>query len=517
MFSLSEIARADLHRQGPCQAKGEGGLSLKKRWGGEKAKTGVESGIDVSLPASGEKHLSLLVLFLLLAITFFPLILGKNFVPFERYPQWSLMLAQSSGQKIQVESSAFKRLKLMPWAEDAEVGSIGVTWAENLYFARKLKQGQLPLWDPYTGCGVPTLDSGQCRPFNPFRLPFYLFPTTWVYSLTMVAALAFGAIGAYLWLLRHGFSPAAITLGTGLFVLNPWVLDRLVLTDSGAYFVLPWCLLALQKAEWGNWPKIARAALCFVLMGHLGHPVVSFVMAAVAVAVYLLSEGGPWEGQKNFFEKAKTLGVVVALTSACLAVLWLPLLKLLVVGYLYKKHAWFIYAYKWKSLTVLPSDMFVPPAVIAILACAFFSWKILPKVWMILLAIVLLVLLPLPWIGIRLSTFLSYLGLPTLYLKGVFWASISILAPYGLDAYGSAKRVTTMTTFAIAASMLTVSAWQFISLPMAKDSISAFPVAAFFLLALGPLALIIFRTFQGRLGPMLLSVIILIRLPSPSH
>ena len=46
----------------------------------------------------------------------------------------------------------------MPWAEDAEVASIGITWPENFYFASKLKQGQFPLWDPYTGGGVPTLD-----------------------------------------------------------------------------------------------------------------------------------------------------------------------------------------------------------------------------------------------------------------------------------------------------------------------------------------------------------------------
>lgn len=51
------------------------------------------------------------------------------------------MLAQSSRQKFQIDSPAFKSLKAMPWAEDPEVGSIGVTWAENLYFACMLKRG----------------------------------------------------------------------------------------------------------------------------------------------------------------------------------------------------------------------------------------------------------------------------------------------------------------------------------------------------------------------------------------
>jgi hypothetical protein len=142
----------------------------------------MEPGVNVFLPLKWGRLYSFLVLFLLLAITFYPLVAGKNFIPFERYPQWSSMLAESSGQSFQVDYPGVKRSILMPWAENHERGSIGITWAENLYFASQLRSGHLPLWDPYTGGGVPTLDGGQSRPFNPFRLTFYLFPTSWVYS-----------------------------------------------------------------------------------------------------------------------------------------------------------------------------------------------------------------------------------------------------------------------------------------------------------------------------------------------
>lgn len=476
---------------------------LKKRWGGEEAKTRKEYGLHSSL-----------LLFFLLAITFLPLISGMNFIPFERYPYWSLILARSSGQPFQVESPAYKRLIAMPWAEDAEVGSVGITWPENLYFASKLKRGQFPLWDPYTGGGVPTLDNGQCRPFNPFRLPFYLFPTSWMYSLTLLLGLVFGGLGAYLWLSRRGLSPAALTLGTGLFVLNPWVLDRLVLTDSNAYFLLPWCLLTFEKMVWRFWPSITRTVLCLVLMGHCGHPVLCMIMSGMAAAVYLLGEGSTRKVGQRFSEKCKATGVVAALTAACLTILWLPLLRLLAEGDIYKKHAWFVGEYSWKSLITLPADMFVPPAVGLILVCALLSWEKLPKVWVGFLAAVFVLLFPLPWVGTLLPNLLSFLGLPSFYLKGVFWASLSFMVPYGLDGYRASQKGVSIAAFAIGTIMLAIAVWQFVIHPMPRNDISAFPTTAFLFLALGLLVLVVFRANYW-IPSLLVSTVVLAPLAFP--
>lgn len=359
------------------------------------------------------------------------------------------MPAESSGQQLHV-SPAFTRLSEMPWAEAPEFGSLGINWTENLYFAHILKQWKLPLWDPYIGGGVPTLDNGQSRPFNPFRLPFYFFPTSWTYSLTLLTGLVFGGIGAFLWLSKQRLSAAGVTLGSGLFVLNPWVLDRIVLTDTGAYFALPWCLLSLDQTSWRNWPSIARAVLCFVLMGQCGHPEVSIIMAGVACVIYLCSKRNSTEGYGGLSEKAKILGVVAMFTSVCLTVLWLPLLKLLIIGDPYKRHMRFIYEYFWKTIVTLPSDMFVAPALGVLLLFTLLAWKRFPKIWFILLVIALFILFPLPLMGSRLSILLSNAWLPAYYLKGVFWASFSFLAPYGLEAYRtSRKRIAFFAVFVV--------------------------------------------------------------------
>jgi hypothetical protein len=467
----------------------------------------------MSFPLKENRVYSLLVLFLLLFITFFPLIVGKNFMPFERYPQWSFVLAQSSGQKLKVEPSVFVRTKVIPWAEEPEVASLAIHWAESLYLAHKLKSGQFPLWDPYTGSGGPIIDNGLSRPFTPFRLPFYFFPTTWVYSLTLLAGLVFGGIGTYLWLSRQGLSPAALTLGTGLFVLNPYVLDRLVMNDSMTYLVLPWCLLTLEQTVWGDWRSIGRAVLCFVLMGHSGHVEMSLIMAGVAATFYLFAKREPEE--ESFVGRVKTIGVIAGLTLVCLNVLWLPLLRLFLIGDIYKKHAWFHYPQDWRSLLTLPSDMFVNPTIFAVLSCTLFAWKKIPKFWMTLFAITVLVLFPLPWIGLGLPKLIIYLGLPARYLKGVFWASLSFLIPYGLDAYRASKKSIAITTFIIGGAMLTLTGWQFASIQMARSGISAFPIITFLLLALGLLALVAFRPVQGRLTPLLISAIVLTPLAFP--
>ena len=499
MLNRKHYKKSTLPPPGCCRAY----FFLKKRGGDEEAKKREKDVLQSSL-----------LFFFLVAITFLPLISGKNFIPFERYPYWSSMLARSSGQPFQAESPAYKRLIAMPWAEDAEVASIGITWPENFYFASKLKQGQFPLWDPYTGGGVPTLDDGQCRPFNPFRLPFYILPTNWMYSLTLLLGLLFGGLGAYLWLSRRGLSPAALTLGAGLFVLNPWVLDRLVLTDSNAYLLLPWCLLTFEKMVWRSWPSITRTVLCLVLMGHCGHPVACMIMSGVVATVYLFGGGSTGKMGQGLSEKCKALGVVAALTAACLTILWLPLLRLLAEGEIYKRHAWFVGEYSWKSLITLPADMFLPPAVGLILVCALLSWEKLPKVWVGFLAAVFVLLFPLPWVGTLLPNLLSFLGLPSFYLKGVFWASLSFMVPYGLDRYKASQKGISIAAFATGIIMLAMAVWQFVIHPMPANDISAFPTTAFLFLALGPLVLVVFRGIDW-VPPLLVSAVVLAPLAFP--
>ena len=66
-------------------------------------------------------------------------------------------------------------------------------WAEVTNEA--LWEGELPLWNPYQGGGVPLAANAQSAVFDPLLLPVNLFPSTWLWDLTALGALLFGAIG----------------------------------------------------------------------------------------------------------------------------------------------------------------------------------------------------------------------------------------------------------------------------------------------------------------------------------
>jgi hypothetical protein len=233
------------------------------------------------------------------------------------------------------------------------------------------------------------------------------------------------------------------------------------------------------------------------------------IMAAVAATIHLFN------AQKDFAARIKTIGVVAALTFVCLTVLWLPFLRLFVIGDIYKKRALFVYEYSWRSLVTLPSDMFIAPTICGVLACISLAWKRIPKVWVAFFSAAVLVLFPLPWTGDLPPKLLNYLKLPACYLKGMFWASLSFLVPYGLDAYRASKKDTAIAAILMGAAMLAVSIWQFVALPMARNDISAFPITTFILFVLGLLSLLFFRTARGRFFTLLMSVIVLAPLAFP--
>jgi hypothetical protein len=208
-------------------------------------------------PPGSRKPWAALVLGVLGVLAFFPLCLGKNFLPFERYPNWAAVQALEDGQPLTVDRAFLARKAAAPWSVDMDFVALSIFWPQDSYTAQSLMEGRIPLWNPYAGGGYPTLDSGQYRPFNLLLGLFYLIPTQWVYCFGLVLGLALGAWGAFTWFRREGHTQAEALLGAAVFSLNPWVLERLSIWDPVAYFMLPWCLLALRGARWNSLPSLA--------------------------------------------------------------------------------------------------------------------------------------------------------------------------------------------------------------------------------------------------------------------
>ena len=87
--------------------------------------------------------------------------------------------------------------------------------------AQAVLNGELPLWEPRIGCGVPLLAEGHPGTFYPTTVPFYgLFSPTAATTLTIISTLLIAMIGAYALARVQGASPlpsllAALAFGLG--------------------------------------------------------------------------------------------------------------------------------------------------------------------------------------------------------------------------------------------------------------------------------------------------------------
>lgn len=66
------------------------------------------------------------VLGLLIAIAFLPLLAGRNFLPFEKYPTWGWAQAWGNGVPLHVDKALQARKAVMPWVVDEDFVALSV-------------------------------------------------------------------------------------------------------------------------------------------------------------------------------------------------------------------------------------------------------------------------------------------------------------------------------------------------------------------------------------------------------
>lgn len=71
-----------------------------------------------------------------------------------------------------------------------DVSSDIVPW--KMFNREQIRDGRLPLWNPYNESGVPHLANAQSEVFSPFNLPFFLLPL----KLALIASVALGLLTA---------------------------------------------------------------------------------------------------------------------------------------------------------------------------------------------------------------------------------------------------------------------------------------------------------------------------------
>ncbi len=181
-----------------------------------------------------------------------------------------------------------------------------------------VRQGRLPLWNPYAGCGVPHLACGQSAVFDPFHLIAYL--------ATVPCALAWMAAGR-LWVAGLGMFLLARSWGceywgrwfAGLvYPCCGFLIVWLLYPVTPVAIWLPWLLLASDGVL--NHPRARRAGLLSVAValaivgGHIQTTAHVLLAAGLFASWRVVTAFAPWRdrGRRLFVWAAGiALGLVL--------------------------------------------------------------------------------------------------------------------------------------------------------------------------------------------------------------
>lgn len=137
---------------------------------------------------------------------------------------------------------------------------------------RRLRGGDVPLWNPHAGTGAPLLANNQSMVFSPLTWLFLWASPSRALSLGTLLMLAAGACAAYA-LLRLWGARFASAVASGAFVVwssytaepaNLWMLEHTNLGPRN------WVLVALAAAAWAlAAPGAGRVAIAALAVGAL--------------------------------------------------------------------------------------------------------------------------------------------------------------------------------------------------------------------------------------------------------
>lgn len=185
-----------------------------------------------------------------------------------------------------------------------------VPWRD--YAVELMRNGELPLWNPYNGAGAPLFANYQSALLYPFTWPSFVLPVAWTMSLTSALHLFIAGAGTFVLLRRMGANTvgagaAGIAFGMcgylvarlGTFPMVsvaawlPWLLWAVygVMIDGKRYAIVWFTVFTAMLLLAGHaqlaWYSLTLAGLFALWLGFTQRPIrwKSWFMLAVAGAV----------------------------------------------------------------------------------------------------------------------------------------------------------------------------------------------------------------------------------------
>ncbi|MEN3335875.1 MAG: hypothetical protein V7641_5240, partial [Blastocatellia bacterium] len=230
------------------------------------------------------------------------------------------------------------------------------------------RDGEMPLWNPYTMAGHPIYADGVTRTLSPFLLFYKFFDVPLGYSLARIVELMLAAIFMYVFLIAIGVSPRGAWIGALVFELSAHALLHVTgLGWFGGLMWLPLIMLFVDRAvRRRQFTPALLAGVMFAAQFFCGY-LPNQIYYAAAIVLYYLIAAHLFYGKLAGRERARALGKTIALLATTLAVgftlaatQWAPMLELLrysnrkIVG----AEMGYIYLPPWYGLTLIFPNFF---------------------------------------------------------------------------------------------------------------------------------------------------------------
>lgn len=155
--------------------------------------------------------------------------------------------------------------------------------------AQYWREGNIPLWNPYIGMGMPQIGDLQSCIFSPWRMLGALCPTVAYYNFQLFLQIFFASVGCFLLSRFIGLGKFSSIFVSVVFPLSPYVLRYLELLGGPIYTMYPWLILAfLMAAKNPTLPRMALAAASTALIVFTGHTLLAVAGVFAATLMFLI-------------------------------------------------------------------------------------------------------------------------------------------------------------------------------------------------------------------------------------
>ncbi|HTD53383.1 MAG TPA: YfhO family protein, partial [Thermoanaerobaculia bacterium] len=202
----------------------------------------------------------------------------------------------------------------------SDVATQFAPWAKAVRMA--WKEGSLPLWNRWNGCGMPLAASGQSQAFSPFLFLTFVLPLARGFVLLGAVKLLLASIGTFLWLRELGVSGAAARFGAVTFAFSFALTAWLYHPATSDICLWPWALFGFELLAD---PAVKRRALVFLVLVLTAWPLGGHLETVALGALF----GALWFGLRAFARDLPSRAILKAGSLAGLAAIALAAFALL--------------------------------------------------------------------------------------------------------------------------------------------------------------------------------------------